>query len=75
MLGHAEGGREGGRGAAGSRLNAAPAAPQDVASFLAQFPPFDGLDWDAVQRVGAAAEVERHRAGTAKYEKDEETRK
>jgi len=64
MLGHAEGGREGRRGAAGSRLNAAPAA-QDVASFLAQFPPFDGLDWEAVKRVAAAAELERYHAGTA----------
>ena len=40
----------------------ATAAPE-VTRFLHEHPPFDALDADEVDRVAAAAEVERHRAG------------
>ena len=39
------------------------AAPE-VARFLREYPPFDALEPDDVERVAATAEVEFHRAGT-----------
>ncbi len=41
----------------------ATAAPE-VTRFLREYPPFDALEVDEVERVAAAAEVEFHRAGT-----------
>jgi CBS domain-containing protein len=40
------------------------AAAPEVTRFLREYPPFDALEVDKVDRVAAAAEVEFHRAGT-----------
>jgi CBS domain-containing protein len=45
----------------------------DIADFLRAHPPFDTLDEDALERVGAGAEIEFHPAGTAILESAEET--
>jgi CBS domain-containing protein len=47
------------------RLGELSAAPvRGAAQFLRAHPPFDALDQDALERVGAAAELEHHPAGT-----------
>jgi CBS domain-containing protein len=53
-------------------LSDVPAAPPEVTRFLREYPPFDALDVDTVERVAAAAEVEFHRAGTTIFFKGAE---
>jgi CBS domain-containing protein len=53
-------------------LSDEPAAPQAIARFLREHPPFDALDADVVERVAAAAEIEHHRAGTTIFSQDAE---
>ncbi|MGZ6673833.1 MAG: hypothetical protein ACXVFM_15945, partial [Solirubrobacteraceae bacterium] len=54
----------------GERLTAPTAA--EVADFLRYHPPFDTLDDADVRRAAAAAEVERHAAGTTVFSQGSE---
>jgi CBS domain-containing protein len=44
-------------------LSSSTTAPHEVTRFLREYPPFDAVAPEAVERVAAAAEVEFHRAG------------